>query len=287
MRLGILPGDRSSCEDLAEKILVPVQPRSRDSKYKRQTVRTNAVDILGIGAQKAATSWAHHVLNLQQNVWVPSKIALSGKEVNFWDRHYERGLKWYARVMTPPSEEKKSLDVSPSYARIGSGKIEQCRRQSPGARVFYMLRNPIYRDWSSLAMEATMRNKFDLANASFIDTMVYYDKENVARFSTYKNGIRNWREQYGDQLLIGLYDDVVADPHAFYEKLCAHCGLNPNDVEDWRAKISKRIFKGPDIALPPQMHEFLLKKYSPMVHDLEKMIDRDLSDWLAEDPKIK
>jgi Sulfotransferase family len=250
-------------------------------------VRKNAVDILGIGAQKSATSWAHHVLNLQPDVWVPQKIAHSGKEVNFWDRHYARGLQWYARIMTPPAESMKSMDVSPSYARIGAGKIEQCRRQSPTARIFYLLRNPIYRDWSSLLMEATMRNKFDFTEASFVDMMVYYDKENVARFTTYANTIKNWRQHFGDQLFVGLYDDVVSDPYSFYESLCGHCGLDPNNVEDWRQKVSKRIFAGPGTALPAQLHEFLLKKYRPMVLELEQMIERDLSGWLTEDPKIK
>lgn len=254
---------------------------------KPRVMRENAVDILGIGAQKSATSWAAHVLNLHANIWIPQKIALSGKEVMFWDRHYTRGLHWYARIMTPPDHSMLSMDVSPGYSRIGPRKVAQCRNQSPTCRVFFLMRNPIYRDWSSLLMEATLRKKFDVANASFVDLMVYYDHTNVAQFTTYTKTIQLWREHFGDQLFIGLYDDISNDPHGFYQRLCAHCGVNPDNVPDWRTRIQKRIFKGPDIPLPPQMHEFLRKKYAPMIRELEPMIDRDLSDWLSDDPKVK
>jgi hypothetical protein len=250
-------------------------------------MRSNVVDILGIGAQKSATSWAAHVLNLNPDVWIPKNHALSGKEVMFWDRHYNKGLDWYARIMKPPDPNRKSMDVSPGYSRIGGKKIVECHKQSPGARIFLLLRNPVYRDWSSLIMEADLRDKFDVNAASFVDLMVYYDSKNVAQYSTYVETIKRWRYHYGDQLFIALYDDIVADPVTFYQKLCMHCHIDIDKRPDWREKVGVKIFKGPGHLLPAQMHEFLLKKYTPMVRQLEPLIGRDLSDWLSDDPKVK
>jgi hypothetical protein len=249
--------------------------------------RENAVDILGVGAQKSATSWAAHVLNLHPNVWIPQSVAHSGKEVMFWDRHYDKGLAWYRRIMTPPRRGLLSMDVSPGYSRIGAGKVGQCHKLAPGAKIFLLLRNPIYRDWSSLLMEATLRHKFDVVSASFIDLMVFYDKTNVGQFSTYDRTYSLWHQAYGNQLFVGLYDDIVADPKAFYVKLCHHCGLDPDAVNNWQERIMKRVFKGPDIELPPQMHEFLLKKYGPMIAKLQELLGRDLSDWTSASPKVK
>ncbi|MGQ0483938.1 MAG: hypothetical protein ACT4SY_01085 [Hyphomicrobiales bacterium] len=249
--------------------------------------RANAVDILCVGCQKSATSWAAHVLNLHDNVWIPKQFALSNKEVMFWDRYYKRGLRWYKQIMTPPAGHMKSMDISPGYSRVGPGRAALCYKQSPGARLFLLLRNPIYRDWSSLLMEATLRHKFDIAGARFVDLMVFYDRANVSQFSTYDTTFSVWRKPYGGQLLVGLYDDIVADAKAFYERLCAHCGLDPNAVPNWQERIERRVFKGPDIELPAQMHEFLLKKYRPMILKLQDLIDRDLSDWLCAEPKIR
>jgi Sulfotransferase family len=165
--------------------------------------------------------------------------------------------------------------------------VAQCHQLSPNARVFLLLRNPIYRDWSSLLMEATMRHNFDAANASFIDLMVFYDRTKVSQYSNYAQTYSLWHQKYGSQLLVGLYDDIVSDPHSFYQKLCNHCGLDPDAFPDWRNKVLRRVFKGPGIALPPQMHEFLHKKYRPMIEKLQILIEADLSDWLSDAPKVQ
>lgn len=247
----------------------------------------NAVDILGIGAQKSATSWAAHVLNLHSNVWIPQKHAHSGKEVMFWDRHYDKGEHWYARIMTPPDPTMKSMDVSPGYSRIGGKKIARCRNLAPGARIFLLLRNPIYRDWSSLVMEANLRLKVDLESMDTVELFFNYDRTNVAQFCTYASTIENWRRYFGDQLLVGVYDDLAADAHAFYQRLCQHCGLDPDAVPGWGSKIEKRIFEGPTVPLPEDMHRFLRMKYEPMIRRLETLIDRDLSDWLSDTPRVQ
>ena len=207
--------------------------------------RRNAVDILGIGAQKSATSWAAHVLNLHPDVWFPREHARSNKEVTFFDGpKWNNGLDWYRRIMTPPDPALRSADVSPGYSRVGEGRVRACHDVSPDARVFMILRNPIQRDWSGLQMQAKRRG-FDLGAASFVDLMVFYDAENISQFSTYVETIGRWRKFYRDQLFVGLYDDVAADPQEFYRVLCAHVGLDPAAVTNWQRRVTARIFPRP------------------------------------------
>lgn len=240
--------------------------------------RRNVVDILCVGAQKSATSWAAHVLNLHPQVWFPREHALKGKELRFFDLHWKKGLDWYRRVSRPPRPDLKSTDVSPGYAVVGEGKVKTCHTLSPDARVFMILREPGARDWSSLMMQAQRRG-FDVAGASFVDLMVLYDLTNVRRFTNYVSTIELWRSYYGDQFKVFFYDDVEADPVAFYEDLCAHVGLDPDAVDGWRERIRTVIFKGPDFQPPAQMREFLDRKYADMVARLEELVERDLSHW--------
>jgi Sulfotransferase family len=242
--------------------------------------RRNAVDILGIGAQKSATSWASHVLNLHPNVWFPREHALSGKEVSFFDGpKWRHGLDWYRRIMTPPDPAFRAADVSPGYSRVGEGRVRACFQVAPDARVFYIMRNPIHRDWSGLQMQAKRRD-FDVTTASFVDLMVFYDAENIAQFSTYVGTLQRWRKYYRDQLLVGLYDDVVGDPQRFYRALCAHVGLEPEAVPDWQRRITAKIFQGPGHPLPAPMFEFLSRKYRRMIEELGPLVGRDLGHWL-------
>lgn len=244
--------------------------------------RNNAVDILGIGVQKSATSWAAHVLNLQPRVWFPKEHAFSGKEVSFFDGpKWRNGVSWYQQIMTPPAPTMFSADVSPGYSRIGEQRIRKCHEIAPQARVFLILRNPVQRDWSSLLMEAK-RHNFDVSSASLIDLLVFYDQKNISQFTTYDVTIRRWQKYYRD-LFIGFYDDIAADPLSFYHDLCLHIGLAPNDVDDWKSRVRRRIFQGPDVPIPPDFAEFLRKKHAPMVHRLETLLQRSFECWLLED----
>jgi hypothetical protein len=252
-------------------------------------MRENVVDILCVGAQKSATSWAAYALNLHPRTWIPKESAVAGKEVMFWDAHYKRGLDWYRETMTPPNEALKSMDISPGYSRIGAQKIAQCRKLSPTASVFFLARNPIYREWSSMMMEAGRRKMplEEIKAMDFIDLLVFYDSANVRQYTSYVQTISLWKEAYGDRFMVGVYDDISNDSHAFYEKLCAHCGLDADEAPGWRSKIERRVFKGPDIELPPDMHEFLRRKHRPMIETLSTMLNRDLSDWLADNPSVQ
>ena len=246
--------------------------------------RRNAVDILGIGAQKSATSWAAHVLNLHPNVWFPREHALSGKEVTFFDGpKWRNGLDWYRRIMTPPDPSFRAADVSPGYSRVGDGRVRACHAVAPDARVFFILRNPIQRDWSGMQMQAKRRG-FELGTASFVDLMVFYDAENIGQFSTYVETIGRWRRAYGDQLLIGFHDDVEADAAGFYRALCAHVGLDPAAVPDWQRRITARVFQGPGQPLPEPMFAFLSGKYRRMIGQLGEVVGRDVRHWLEPQP---
>lgn len=238
----------------------------------------NAVDILCIGAQKAATSWAAHSLNLHPRVWFPEKYALGGKEVRFFDVHWREGRDWYRNIMTPPEWHCMTADVSPGYARISPPRIRACAEMAPTARVFYILRNPVERDWSSLLMEARRRD-VNIANADFIDLMVLYDRWCIDQFTTYVGTIRRWRRFFGDQLWIGLYDDLVFDAVSFYRSLTDHLGLDLSEIPDWPKRIKEKVFVSPMLPPPPQMSSFLSRKYEPMVDRLESLLGRDLSSW--------
>jgi hypothetical protein len=246
--------------------------------------RRTAADIIGIGAQKAATSWAAHLLNLHPKVWFPSEVAHKGKEVRFFDtKNWQQGVDWYRQIMTPPDSTLLSADVSPGYSRITRARVRACVEVAPDARVFLLLRSPVFRDWSSLLMEAN-RAGFDAANAPFIDLMVFYDRRNIHQFTTYVKTLKLWESFYREKLLVLFYDDVAQDPASVFSELCTHVGIDAEDLPEWRSRVNSTIFKGPEIPLRADMAEFLVKKYSPMVKRLEPMVERDLSSWLDPCP---
>jgi len=127
-------------------------------------------------------------------------------------------------------------------------------------------------------MEAQRAN-FDVAQASFVNLMVFYDAKRVDQFTTYVRTINVWREFYGQQLLIMLYDDVKSDPESACTRLFQHVGLDVGAVPNWRSEARTEVFRGPGVPLRADLGTFLAKKYRPMVDRLENLIGRDLSEW--------
>jgi hypothetical protein len=238
----------------------------------------NAVDILGIGAQKSATSWAANLLAAHKNVWIPKEHAFSSKEVSFFDGRWDKGLAWYREIMTPPDPRMLSADVSPGYSRIELDRVRACYQLSPTARVFFLMRNPIDRDWSSLRM-AAKRHSFDLAAQSPAAILDFYRRQDIGQFATYAETIKRWRAVYGRRLFIGLYDDICANPSLFWRDLAAHLRLVPEAAPRWHRRTGVKIFPGPDIPIPAEVNAFLTEKYRPMIGEVSDLIHRDVSGW--------
>ena len=117
------------------------------------------LDFLGIGAQKAGTTWLYEQLRLHPDISFPA-----GKEVHFWDLQYERGIEWYRPLFT--HDKCKCLgEITPAYAMLSKVHIEEIRDINPSLKIIYILRNPIHRAWSS-ALMALKRAEMTIDEAS-------------------------------------------------------------------------------------------------------------------------
>ena len=97
------------------------------------------VSFLGIGAQKAATSWLHDILADHPQVVVPA-----AKEVDFFSYRYENGLRWYERHFPPREGARQYGEISPSYLHE-PGVAERVCQYNPAMQVVVSLRDPVER----------------------------------------------------------------------------------------------------------------------------------------------
>ena len=144
------------------------------------------LDFLGIGAQKAGTTWLYEMLCQHPQLAFPG-----GKEMHFWDAGRSRGLEWYRSCFNVG--EKKNGEITPAYAMLPVETIREIHALNPALRVIYILRNPIDRAWSSARM-ALERAEMTLAEASdqwFVD---HFLSQGSLRRGDYESCIRHWRQ---------------------------------------------------------------------------------------------
>jgi len=180
------------------------------------------LDFIGIGAQKAGTTWLYANLKKHPELSFPA-----GKEVHFWDWHYAHGLDWYKNLFSKNDDSIKNGDITPAYAFIDSNKIKECHEYAPDARIIYCIRNPIDRAWSAARMMLN-RCELTLEEASdqwFIDLF----KSHGSRIrGDYVYAIDNWTSVYKrEQVLVVHFDHIVEKPDILLFKCCEHLGIDP------------------------------------------------------------
>lgn len=232
------------------------------------------LDFVGIGAQKAGTTWLYAMLSLHPGLRFPA-----GKEVHYWDAQLARGLPWYHSLF-PTTPGQLNGEITPAYAILPTLTIAQVKQAFPELRLFYIMRNPIHRAWSS-ALMALGRAEMTLPEASdewFIDH--FLSAGSLAR-GNYAACLQNWWQFFAkEQLLVLFYEQIQDDPEGLLVSCLDHLGLNHEDYfESIRPQIDTRVFAGLGHTIRPSLLPALREIYHPVVENLSMVLNKDMSHW--------
>jgi hypothetical protein len=232
------------------------------------------LDFLGIGAQKAGTTWLYTHLSQHEKIDFPA-----GKEVHFWDLHYDRGVEWYCSLFVE-NGDKKHGEITPAYGHISVERISEIHHLNPSLRIIYMIRNPMERAWSS-ALMALERSEMAFEEASdqwFIDH--FRSAGSLAR-GDYESCIKRWCSVFDrEQILIERYESISESPRKVLKCCCAHIGVDGQMLDYLTDDVlSARVFQGPKHKIRPSLREFLAELYLPIIASLQEYLLEDFSSW--------
>ncbi|MGH8559912.1 MAG: sulfotransferase [Methylococcales bacterium] len=232
--------------------------------------------FLGVGAQKAGTTWLFRQMEQHPSLGFPL-----GKEAHFWNMLHDRDridryLERFSR------DDRKEGEITPAYAILPQAVIRTIAQCQPDLRLIYIIRNPIERAWSS-ALMAMRRAELEIHEASdqwFVDH--FQSAGSLAR-GDYERCLRNWRAIFPSrQLLVLRYEHIGTAPERLLNDCFRHLGVDAVDPETLRLRgCRRRIFTGPRHPLRPAVMPLLSAIYRPRIHALAAYLGEDLSDWLA------
>lgn len=248
--------------------------------------------FLGIGAQKAGTTWLYQQLARHPAVDFPGR-----RDHPFWDASANPGLptpglKEHHFWNWPSADDPDAVaaylaqfdhptrhqgDITPAYALLPIERIRQIRDLAPDLHLIYILRNPIERAWSAARM-ALGRAEMTLDEASdqwFID---HFRSRGSRARGDYLATINRWQAVFPpEQLLLLLHDDIATAPRTLLERLAVHLRLDP---EPFRALaediVKRRVFGAERAPLRPSLRAVLQDIYHPQIQALSAHHGRPL-----------
>jgi hypothetical protein len=180
-------------------------------------------DLVVVGAPKAGTTTLTHWLRVHPDVAVSRK-----KELEFFDRHYDRGLGWYLEQLPQDPGDRVVVEATPTYLSE-PGVAERVAADVPQARFVAVLREPVARAWSNywffrqLGLE---RRSWRRAMAQSSDAPGPEDRVGYLWRGRYAEQLERWEALVGpERLHVALFDDLVADPQGEYDRICAFAGI--------------------------------------------------------------
>jgi hypothetical protein len=232
--------------------------------------------FLGIGAQKAGTTWLYEQLRQHPQLAFPL-----GKEAHFWNRPHGAAevaayLERFAQVGAVAGE------ITPAYGMLPIAVVREIYSIAPHLRLIYLVRNPMRRAWSS-ALMALQRAELTLEEASdqwFID---HFRSAGSMMRGDYQTCIQTWRAVFpSEQLLVLRFEHIADTPETLLNICFQHVGVSCQDTEQLQTQGCHRaVFSGPGYKLRPSLEPMLRALYEERIQRLADYLDTDLSAWLT------
>jgi hypothetical protein len=228
-------------------------------------------DFLVIGAQKAGTTWLDRNLRCHPQIWLPpekeihffdlprplpfaallfapvraarhwtkarlardwAKVKVGEQSFSWYGRYYfaPRTTCWYRSLFTP-NPGQICGENTPRYAALPEKKIEHIQRLMPNLKIIYLLRDPIDRMWSDLAMFQRPRFGGSGLRRAGQDKLLSFlsDPENLTH-SRYAANLNSWGKYFAkERIFLGYQEEISHQPEALLRRLYGFLGVSTEE----------------------------------------------------------
>jgi len=277
---------------------------------------TSYPDFMCVGAQKAATTWLYDALRWIPGIFLPvikelhyfSELYTQDAKC-FGPKHRREQIKqtreyymakqkrskyddlilaqldhldttelsddWYRGIFDFATDRDFCGEICPCYMSMPMRGVRHVLNINPLMRVLVLVRDPVDRIWSHMRMHTKIGIlKFDLeqilsGNISMGSYMQYTD---------YANSIRRWKTMTGEGRFRAIvYDRIGQEPSVVLDEILDFIGA-PKAIT--KKDISKSIFSGDKITLPPELREKLFCDLQPQYDFLHSMFPDQVDIWV-------
>jgi hypothetical protein len=191
-------------------------------------------DFVVAGFPRCGTTWLYEVLRLHPLVFLPVR-----KEINFFNRAYEKGLDWYTAYFAEARSDQRAGDISPVYAEYPEVP-ERILATVPDVKLILIIRSHVPRLRSSYwQLKRDGRSNDDLID--FLEGRS--ERSPYLELQRYAPLLESYLRLFDRRrILIVLYEDLRKDPHGIIDEIVGFLGLEPGAYpEAMTQKITEHV----------------------------------------------
>ncbi len=276
--------------------------------------------FVGIGAQKSGTTWLARMLATHPDVFVtPVKeihyfdhahgltehLGSRKRRSRYrkyhqrmwtqWSRfrEYKRQWPWYRDYMTNPIGDEWYVrlfrhrdgrtvagEITPEYAILGREGLAHIKRLAPGARVIFIMRNPVDRMWSQVLHQCRARG-LD-ANRQPMEAIVQMLAEpRFGELGDYATTLDDLAATFRpEQTLVLFYEDMHKDRLAALETVCRFIGVRFE--AGYFSELGRRYNRSQEVALPDAIRAHLRIAYKAQAEAVLQRLGHIPPAWQRE-----
>lgn len=248
-------------------------------------------DFLGIGAQRAGTTWLHRMLLRHPDIFLPE-----AKELHFFDeepdltgylglgrpgRPFYHDLnssedwQWYRRQFDPGAGFGIRGEITPYYAVLSESRVSLIASRLPRLKIIYILRNPVQRAWSGFRLFWFMEknNRECRLETELIRKTIMHPAKLI--HGDYQRNTAVWEKYFGGkQILYLFYDDIVENPRMVRAEALEFLKAAPACPDG--GDIAEAVNRAPALEMPEAIAADLVEYYSEQTAFIARKFGRTL-----------
>ena len=200
--------------------------RSRQAAKARALLRRRIAQALRGGASREEIAWAARYCLLRRS-----------------DHWYESLFRVRSGLVTG--------EICPGYANLDEEGVARVYRQLPNARVLYLIRNPVERAWSALAMHFRKGRRKGISRVSLEEVEERLLRPKNSRHGEYTRNLAAWESCYPrENVLVVFFDDLRSEPRATFRRILDAIGVE-SDGSEIPPEVDRGRNTGRGEAIPP------------------------------------
>ncbi len=177
------------------------------------------------------------------------------------------------------SAKRITGDVTPAYAILPDAEVENMARLLPHAKIVFIIRNPIDRNWSSYRKKL---KKKTFKEYTRLEMEYFFNHEGVEKRTNYIETIDRYCNYFGkDNVLIAFYDAIIEQPDRLLFDIIEFLGGDAS-IANSEELVKKVVNVSPKVSIPEEVESFLQDKYGSLIENLADRYGSYANRWLED-----